>query len=415
MGINGHRIALGLRFRAYCEAFGLIAKGDILLDQLKILSAAVVLVLAACNDDGFRGSGDGVRARRGNIDSVCAGNAQASQGDGEISGLGGTKIKVSGEFCTVSLDAGLDPALTVLFVVDFSGSMEGADPGNGQTCGRLDAANTVLRNIVPPGLTDQDGNPPLVNVGAVSFDQSARQQVPLTPVATVGNAMTFQNFCASTGASTNYEDGFRTANEALSSVPGNKVIYFISDGLPTSYGSNLISQFFSGGAQDRQQAKQRGIDAASALRLDPATTLNVLFLQNNHPDYTDPLEPDPRPYLQQVAPPENGVERVVIAQNANELASKIQLLERPDPSEINGNGLNGILEAQGFSARNVKVKLENKNSTSGRFRYVTDEFKLFGRPGETVVNTLRVTATASDGTRPESRTTIRYTQETSIR
>lgn len=374
---------------------------------------ALGLAAISCNDDGFRGGGDGVKARSGNIESYCSPNSFASQGHGDIAGLGGTDLKVSGEFCTVSLDANPDPAVSVIMVVDTSGSMEGADPGNGTTCGRLSAANTVLANIVPAGMTDRNGNPPLVNVGVIAFDQQARTQVPLTPIANISSAMNFQNFCSYSGGATNYQAAFEAANELAKQAHGNKVVYFISDGLPTTYGTSLISQIFGTG-QDRDTAKQRGIEAAAKVRGNPSTTLNVLFLKNNDPKYNDPLEPDPMPYLQQIAPPENGRQRVAIAQNAGELAEKIQLFGRPEPSRVNSNGLVGVLFADGFGSRSVNVDIDKSSSDQSRTRYITESFKLFGRPGQTVVNTLKVTATASDGSRPESVTIINFTQNSTV-
>jgi hypothetical protein len=143
--------------------------------------------------------------------------------------LKGTPVVFSGHLC--------EPAALprdVIFVVDVSGSMEidGNDPRVGDTCGRLQAIESVMASI-PVGQAKFGVVTFSSLVGRTStglFDSKDALYADLAPGGNIADVV-----CASDGG-TNYDAGFYYGGELLRTgrLGAAKEIYFISDGAPNS-------------------------------------------------------------------------------------------------------------------------------------------------------------------------------------
>jgi hypothetical protein len=324
--------------------------------------------------------------------------------------------KVKGAFCPQSRHA-----LTVLLVVDYSGSMgrhvhdqggpevPGNDPQVNGSCGRLRAAQAILDRIMrdkAPGDT--------VNVGMVPFAGGivTSKVIPLVDAAAFTAHVNKDEFCqyvvqdasfgydpinpggidgggsgflglGSVDSSTNYRAAFTAAQSMLSGVYGRKAVYFVSDGEPTSGGADPV---------------QAGIEAGRALRANVDNlTLNGLLL--------GAMGPGAEQVLVEVA---GSPDRVRRAESADELANEI--LNFPDASIDESTGRATLFVAP-YPAANLGLRYLAKDpSRDGVWRYETQPFVLMGRPGETVLNLVEVTAQGSDGSTYRSIVKIRYRQ-----
>src|SRR5690606_3369192 len=151
-----------------------------------------------------------------------------------------------GEFCTLSLDATPGNGLSVLFAIDHSASMLNVDPGNGfSTCGRLEAGQTLVSSLEQQiqALSNTGANPAGVQVGLVTFGNTGKVVTQFTPLESFKSSLTFDNFCGDPNIiryyCTNYDDAFQKAKDAFQGVAGAKVLYHLSDGLPSMSGAGL--------------------------------------------------------------------------------------------------------------------------------------------------------------------------------
>lgn len=315
---------------------------------------------------------------------------------------------VKGRFCPTS-----NNKLTVLFVVDYSGSMgrhvpqpglpeiPGNDPQINGSCGRLRAAQAILGRIgseMKPGDT--------VEVGMVPFAGGivTNRILDIRGLAEFGAQVSKDTFCqyvvqapsfgydpvnaggidgGAVNSSTNYRAAFTAARSALTNVYGRKVVYFISDGEPTSGGIDPV---------------RAGIEAGEALRLSVDNlTLNGLLLGNTGPAAQAVLE--------QVA---GAPERVRRAESADELAEAI--LDFPAATIDESSGL-ATLSVAPYPKTDLGLQFLTKDPAQGGvWIYETQPFVLLGRPGEEVMNIVEVTAHGADGSTHSSIVKIRYRQ-----
>jgi hypothetical protein len=297
-------------------------------------------------------------------------------------------LKLGGEFCPTATND-----LTVLFVLDASGSMgkhyeqstnqlsSGNDPRVGDACGRLAAVNAILGQL-------QADTGVVSNVGVVTFAGgvvAARAPQSMTDFAASLDADLACNFVsqgsrvgyhpenpgavrASVDASTNYASALDAASDMLANVPGRKVIYFVSDGMPTSGGSNPVAA---------------GVDAGARLRGLTDVTVNGLLLGQSGAAA--------KSVMTSVV---GSADRVRLAGSAGELATEITKFPAPTLDEKTLSAsvtLDGDERSLGVSAKG--------GSTPGAFGYETAAVELGGTPGSdgemNVV--LRVGAKSLDG------------------
>ena len=284
----------------------------------------------------------------------------------------GAKVRVAGEFCP---QAKLGGDVTVLFVIDHSGSMEGTGPEgpNDKTtngsCGRFKAAEVIAQKFGSMADTN-------VQAGVIGFSGSSRVDLKLGSLAAL-NAVADKSklFCGSDpgNASTNYHAAFTETKNLIANVPGKKLVYFISDGSPTS-------------GPGSPQAS--GLTAAQALRQIPDVTLFALFV-----GYTKGNANNPQGYLEQIT---GDPKAVRVTANATELVQAAAALAQPLINITSKDVVAKVKNTQGTT--DVKIeKIEARKDAINRYYWVTEPFELKGLAGKSEINALTVTAKTSTG------------------
>ena len=322
--------------------------------------------LGTDNDSGISSKSDGVLWLPCNPGEASAGVFPA-----DFYGYKGTTIQVSGEFCpTVSLSGNV----SVLFVIDHSGSMEGStsegpnDPTTLGSCGRLRAAEALVKKYA--AMQDAD-----VEAGVVGFSDRARVQLPFTDLPSMQAQLTSNVFCGSDSnfARTNYEAAFDTAYTQLTNRSGTKVVYFISDGSPTT-----------GGGDPRQS----GLAAAMLVRGLADVSLYALFV-----GYQSGGANNPQGYLEQIAgDPKN----VRITANADELTQAATTLGQAE-IKIAAADVAADLDVNGDRKEIALERFGLRGSDKTHYIWLTKPFELKGDPQEAILNQLTVKAKTSEG------------------
>ena len=294
----------------------------------------------------------------------------------------GSKVRVAGEFCPTARIAG---DVTVLFVIDHSGSMEGApnegpnDKTTNGSCGRLRAAETLVKTYSQL----KEAN---VQAGVVGFSTLARVQVPIGGLDSMQNSLTADVFCGSDSifAFTNYQAAFTVAESQIAAIPGPKVVYFISDGSPTV-----------GGAEPRQA----GLNAANALRAIPDVTLYALFV-----GYSAGNADNPQNYLEQLT---GNAKLVRVTSSATELSQAASTLGTI-PIGIDMKDTQALLEnTQGAQPVQIESIVSRKDAAN-RYIWTTAPFELKGTLNGADLNKLTVSTVTSKGDKLKSVADITY-------
>jgi uncharacterized protein YegL len=300
----------------------------------------------------------------------------------EFFGKKGSKVRVAGEFCPTAKVQG---DVTVLFLIDHSGSMEGA-PNEGPndktangTCGRLQAAQS---------LTAAYGKLSLLNVkaGVIGFSSGARVQVPVGGMDQLRANLNADVFCGSDGrfAFTNYAAAMITAQQQLASIPGQKVVYLISDGSPTVGGTD---------------PKASGLAAAQALRAVPDTSLFALFV-----GYKGDQSSNPRGYLEQIT---GDASQVRVTNGAADLVNAAKRLGTI-PIKIKLEDTKGSLENPAGTTEITIEAVDQRKDAPDRFVWRSAPFELVGSPGTTALNKFTVMTVSSNGDKLSSVAEISY-------
>ena len=318
------------------------------------------------NDTGISSNTDGV------LWLPCKpGESGAGVFPADFYGYKGTQIQVSGEFCP---STSLTGSVSVLFVIDHSGSMEGSasegpnDPTTQGSCGRLRAAEALVKKYAT--MKDAD-----VEVSVVGFSDQARVQLPFADLPSTQAQLNAGVFCGSDSnlARTNYEAAFDTAYTQLTNRSGTKVVYFISDGSPTA-----------GGGDPRQS----GLTSALRLRGLADVNLYALFV-----GYKSGSANNPQGYLEQIAgDPKN----VRITSNADELTKAATTIGQGDV-KIAAADVLASLEIQGNTSKIALERFGVRKSDKTHYIWLTKPFELKGDEQDAVLNQLSVTAKTSEG------------------
>jgi hypothetical protein len=326
-------------------------------------------------------------------------------------------MNVKGRFCPTVSDN-----LTVLFVIDFSGSMgpntpdpgsitfqpaTGNDPrttvGNVQSCGRLQAVEAILAKFKPGDN---------VNVGTVTFASNIVRSHTTAPV----DADTFKstrlaadsklgNFCSYippgpdyanqdmavnspgvTGA-TNYAAAFNQAYDFLRNVKGRKAVYFITDGRPTAGGGDPV---------------EAGRNAAAKLKTIENLFFNAFFLQNKQSG----LQEDKQGFDNLVTTI-GAPERVVRVDSAAQLAVEVGKDQAVsfDPAQISAS-----LTVEPYEPEaDLKVLSFAQDPANPKaWVFETQTFVLLGKEDDVYPHVVKVAAKAKDGTTHTSLVKILY-------
>jgi uncharacterized protein YegL len=319
----------------------------------------------------------------------CAEGKSGGTMQGSLRTAGGATIRVAGELCPKKRDS----KLSVLFVVDFSGSMEGNpfegpnDPRSGGSCGRLRAAEALVKKFESDefkGVT--------ITAGMVAFANDAQLRLPLADLAALKGSLSEQNWCGALGATarTNYRAAFEQAQAALSGRTGDTVVYFISDGSPTVGGD---------GGKSNEQA---GLEAAQALRQAGGDdlVLNAVFL-----GYQNGQAQNPQGYLEQVT---GAADRVRVVGGADALVDAIQDLDTSS-DKLAKSDLTAVHAANGDSKAVTISSLRKSTERKGAYVWITEPIELIGEVGETIANTITVQAKTSLGEKLQSKAVIDFT------
>ncbi len=307
--------------------------------------------------------------------------------DADFFGPKGTIVRVSGEFCPKKVLSG---NVSITFIVDHSGSMEGApnEGPNDQTmngsCGRLKAAEKIVEKFsTMPDVT--------VRAGVIGFSNSARVQVEPTDLAKMKTSLTSAVFCGSDAktALTNYGAALRAAKAQLSdSVATTQLIYFISDGSPTT-----------GGVDPRSE----GLAAARELRALPGITLYSLFV-----GYKTGGAVNPQEYLNQIS---GDASLVRVTSNAEELVKAVEGLDTPS-IDIDRANITATIKIGDSAPQALAIeKLVKRADQINRFTWSTAAFELSGEPGTPMLNKVEVTAKTSFGDTLSTAANITFHQQ----
>ncbi len=332
------------------------------------------LVLAGCNGGDFGSDGDKAFTPE-SVNLKCGADGTYSQEDLrlEIKDLSNVKMVVQGQFCPQA------PAeLDLVFLVDFSLSMynEEKSRGNDQvkdgSCGRLKAASAIIDRYSET-LASQNAK---IKVGVVQFSADKLKTISLTPIKDLKSQLTEDNFCGGV-AGTNYKAAFEGASELLAGESGTKVLYLISDGLPTEGGGGERGNF-----PRHLEAAQTAADAMRGAVSN--LTFNTVFLQGEVEP--DDAAVDPKTFLDKLT---GSPDRVKIATAADDLSAEILALKSP-PVDLDTTKSQAVLKADGAADQIVAFAEFAADPTQDQvWRFRTEQFKAF--PGSSKESTLDVT------------------------
>lgn len=346
---------------------------------------ALMVALSACNSADFKSESKKKVAPEAatltcSVDSDSK-NAKYTEEDLRV-GVRGDKnarILVNGEFCPQA------PArLNIVFLIDFSLSMynenqdRGNDPIKNGSCGRLEAARAII-NSHNQHMSDEDAE---ISVGVVQFASELAGTIALTPLADMNDQLTTKNFCRGING-TNYKAAFEEATSMLDGVNGTKVVYLISDGMPTEGGG--------GARENAPRHRDAAQKAADKMRKKLSLlTYNTVYLGNIHELEEDDFEP--KAFLEQLT---GSAERVKLVDKAENLANEILKLEKPEV-DLDTAKVTSELTADGTAPVSIPLSLFKAHATkAGTWVFATEEFAVF--PGSTQSSRLRLTAKDKNG------------------
>jgi|GEM_PF-1913168 len=297
------------------------------------------------------------------------------QVDKKLLAAAGGRMQLSGELCPVS-----SSSVHLLFVLDFSDSMRTNDPttgsGAGAACGRSKAVSAIIEKM-----TASRGKDDKVSAAIIGFGTTASEVSGETDLAQFKPSA--DALCRSNSGSTNYRAAFELAAQKLSASPKTaKIMYFISDGLPTAGGvmtTPLIIDPFDpyatinamnqAAAMNQDVHFRAGVDAAASLRSQfPVMVFNAMLLQSA----AVALPYDPAVYLSQLT---NDASRVRIVSQASQLAeSAVQLLTVPVSLDA-GNVDASVRNDSGTRETLTMRQLLQSQDTKSKWIFGTSDFK----------------------------------------
>jgi hypothetical protein len=366
-------------------------------NNVKVLFTISMLIpIVSCKGNSFQSGGANAnRPRTETINLVCGTNEGVSAAP-NFRGIGGTSVRVSGELCSVREQSVSSEPISLIFVIDYSGSMAQADPELGGTCGRMRAAAAIVDKMNKD--SNGQGN---IQAALVHFHLTAETRIQPTSLRNFATQVSASSFCgfqeARGTANTNYEAAFSQAKSVLAGAPGNKLVYFLTDGEPTApIDVNAITNS-APGTDPRtllEPAYAAGLRAAEDLRSSNQNlTLNVIYLDasgstfgNINSIVGNTQVRDPKTYLEQIA---GRPDRVRIVRDADSLAAQITTFEVPAVTSLDSSAIFGELTAPGYGSRPVELEsLVPAPGRQGVWIFTTKPLQLFGVTGQQTENRL---------------------------
>lgn len=271
------------------------------------------------------------------------------------------RVSLEGEFCAQDTSD-----LQVVFVLDFSESMRSNDPaynafagGGSPSCGRALAVSQVTQMIKSAG-GDQ------VSVSMVGFGGGAVELLTETPINSFQPLAS--DLCRNDLLATNYKAAFNEATRVMqSSTKTNKVLYFISDGLPSRGGAVLRTANLQG---HRNAGKRAAQNMRNAL---PDLTFNAILLE---PMSGIGFGIDSRSYLSELTGDPSRVR--VVSQAAALADSAVELLNgqvHMNPSTVSAS-LQGALQSSQNVIISSFIPSNGLKSSAVAATFTTSEFTL---------------------------------------
>lgn len=360
-----------------------------------VLLAAALGPALGCNNAGFNADSDKNSAAGETAHPHCdpQGKYAADQTTIVVKNSADARLTVDGDFCPET------PAeLKVLFLVDISRSMYnsaakssediGNDPLKNGTCGRLEAGRALLELLAQQVKQKKTS----VRAAVVNFASSVVQSVPFTEITDASGLATVGNFCRDVGQvnyKTNYKVALEQATAMLAKETGTKIVYLISDGLPTVGG-----QADDGLLPEHQTA---ALLAAKGLRdTVKDVILNTLFLGDiasiKAKDNVDPMT-----FLHQLT---GDPSRVKIAANGSELQGQILQLA-PPAIELDKAKAKAFIEPGSGLTYPVRLVEFQPTKRSNIWHFVTEPFVPFAPPSGELDRILTIQAEDSRGAQYE--------------
>lgn len=390
---------------------------------LVVAAIGLALVFGACNSTSFKGAAPQKKPspaqkakNRPPADKYyklsCENATATANLVTKLQGPGSMTVSLEGEFCGLPEKVATG-AVTVLFAVDMSGSMSLSDPVQNGTCGRFKAAQALLEKLAKSAQAGVD-----VKVGLETFGNDASVVAAVTNLAQFQANLTPDLICRQDAGGTNYEAAFQIAQAELQAKEGQKVVYFISDGLPSV--SNQTRGGVPGGAftqpgANLSQVYEAGIRAAESLRQVGGLMLNAIYLdsaaaraQSQQFNGGQPVE-EPSAYLEKIA---GSKDRVRLVTSAAELADQITTFENPSDLALNTSSVKGEVTAGSLGSQDVKLRSITKDpSRPGIWLFVTEAFKLYSKNGTSIENRVTLSVNGADGKTYKATAVINFSSD----
>lgn len=308
----------------------------------------------------------------------------------------GGKIQLSGELCPQ-----ISSSVELLFVLDFSDSMQVSDPliGSGATgsCGRSKAVSAIVEKLTASRSKDDK-----VSAGIIGFGTKASEVTGEVDLAQFKPSV--DALCRNNGGVTNYKAAFELAGQKLSaSAKAAKIMYFISDGLPTAGGLMAVPMNFDpfnpyaainamnqAAAMNEDAHFKAGSEAAAVLRSQfPGLVFNAMLLQSSALSFPY----DPAIYLSQLTA---DASRVRIVSQANQLAeSAVQLLTVP--VSLDAGKVAASVSDDGSAKQSLTIRqLLQSQDSKGKWIFGTSEFDGAKIAGTDFLKTIHFVMEASE-------------------
>lgn len=340
--------------------------------------------VAGCNVADF-GSDSNKAATPEAATTACDAERQYSNLDVKIKNAKDANMLLTGEFCPQA-----PAALSIVFLVDFSLSMFNKDKARGNdqvvngSCGRLDAVKAILERH---GANIADKNS-TIKVGVIQFASDlVGDGIPLTEIGQMSDKETVENFCRGIDG-TNYKVALEAAAKMLKTESGRKVVYLISDGLPTEGGD--AARGFDPAHRDA------AITAIKALRKSiDDLTYNTVFLGDLEVQKEE-AGFDPVDFLTELT---GDKERVKLVAKAEDLAEEI-LDIKPPTVDLDLTSAKAVVSADGVEEKDVGFEYFKVNDAKDQvWSFRTKVFGAF--PGSDKTSKLTISAEDKHGARYE--------------
>jgi Mg-chelatase subunit ChlD len=285
----------------------------------------------------------------------CSGGA--SVGDRNVAIDKGGQVTVTGDICVPEIASTV--AADIVFAVDVSGSMG----TNDKKCQRREAVKAVVEKI-KSSLRANDS----VRFGFVKFESSSHVVSGLTDVGRAAELMNDNSLCDVRG-NTNFENAFKDVYGILrDSGSRKKIVYFLSDGMPTQSDSG-------------SDYKGSGLNAANRVHdLGNVSVYSIFLGASGQSD---------RSYLEKISRESKNVKVVADASN---LISETLSFEIPKAVGLSAGDLQLSVNIPGEAATAVGIANLSPTGDAKIWKFTSQPFAPLagaGNPTENVV-TLKV-------------------------